>query len=1042
MPVVPAEAAIDIDGFATMTNGEIDDAVTRRWSTLVECIETELCERFDLVSPAGEPLRPYTGRACGVTIMSKPLTPPRTTGRLGRTDGATHAMMWVLNRLEEIIFTMRRASTSNVGLSQGGWEQWSQLVGKFRPPLRGLPAKAAEIDEWWKEAIGHISVIEAGSELDRLVNICQEGRRRVIERKAAKMADLRVDWWRWVDEQIKKGAGALHAYVKRQADAPAEMVTAGDGRSGSPQDIVDADMDEWEKIWLRSPAATAPWRNSHGDRGRERPARPPVPVLRKASRSFSAETAVGCDGVPPRAFSWLSDALLCVLGDFMVMIEAAGVWPKQVTLAIMRLIPKSAGGRRPIGILASLVRWWERVRQPEIQKWRSEQAREYNYSARGRRADQAVWRQALTNEAAKARGLQSAATLVDLVKAFEMVLLQEVWASAIRHNFPLWALVLILEACSFTRRLVYCAAVSRGVQTLTAILAGGGYAADCLFLLLLDLLDRLARSHPAVRMYLYVDDLTAQSAGTEAAVAASQVQWIRDCISQLEDGLDLKVSRGRPWQADHQGKTVTVTSSRRLDARVKTGMRAIGVKVLRKTKNLGIDYGPGSKKKGKRSVQMGRHAGVEARMARARCLGHRGAAHVERTQFIPAVRFGISVTGITDASLRKVRYASAVAHGPMGRRSTTARLAATGYDPGLEIVLAPLKDWITDVWDQTKCSEEMVDAWKWAQRTVGLSDQPHARVEGPAGALIATLRRLRWASPAAHAVKTLDGTILDMTITAPRTIIRWAVDDYWTVVGAMSQVALEMSDMDGSRGYPRVKTAADDGGLPISCYGESEMERASARIWRGGRYQALNGRLIPWFDMVWRCVGRKATRGSSPAARSVAAMVEGGWFTQYKLWTINLVNDISCKACNKKPGTLLHKVGECKVTDDLRAQFLPEWMRKKIAVELWDPLHTRGVPALPTYPSPPPDRAWWMGTPPRDGAAADGIAYIDGALRGMIRRAARAGWAVVVTDSRHQMKWARYGTCAEPYPSVVRSELRAVLEGLRYAVGNALIILR
>ncbi len=252
-PVVPAEADIDVDGFATMTNGEIEEVVTMRWSRLVDCVETELCERFDLVGPEGSPLRPYTGRADGVTFVYKPLTPPRTTGRLGMTDDATHAMMWVLNRLEEIVHTMRRAMTADVGLSRKGWEQWSQLVAKFRPPLRGLPAKAAGIDGWWEEAIGQISVIEVESELHRLIDICQEGRRRVVERKAERMAGLRSNWWHWVQEQISKGAGALHSYVKRQADVPAELVAVGDGRSGSPQDIVDSDMDEWEKDMAEIP---------------------------------------------------------------------------------------------------------------------------------------------------------------------------------------------------------------------------------------------------------------------------------------------------------------------------------------------------------------------------------------------------------------------------------------------------------------------------------------------------------------------------------------------------------------------------------------------------------------------------------------------------------------------------------------------------------------------------------------------------------------------------------------------------------------------
>ncbi len=296
------------------------------------------------------------------------------------------------------------------------------------------------------------------------------------------MAEMQMNWERWVGEQIRKGAGALHAYVKRQVDLPPEFVITSGGRSGSPQDIVESDMSDWECIWTRSPLAAAPWRGSAGDRSAVAPPRPPLHASRKASRSFAQGTAIGVDGIPPRAFDWLSDPLLTMLGDFMVIIEAAGTWPRQTVLAIMRLIPKAAGGRRPIGILASLVRWWERVRQPEIQRWREQHARDYNFSARGRRAEQAVWRQALTDEAAKARGLQSAATLVDLVKAFEMVLLQEVWRAAQRHDFPLWAIALILESCSFVRRLLCSGAVSRGVQAFSGVLAGGAYAADCLFL--------------------------------------------------------------------------------------------------------------------------------------------------------------------------------------------------------------------------------------------------------------------------------------------------------------------------------------------------------------------------------------------------------------------------------------------------------------------------------------------------------------------------------------------------------------------------------
>ena len=53
--------------------------------------------------------------------------------------------------------------------------------------------------------------------------------------------------------------------------------------------------------------------------------------------------------------------------------------------------------------------------------------RSYNWAANRRSPEAAVWKQALRAEAAAARGLESAACLLDLVKAFEMVKLELVW---------------------------------------------------------------------------------------------------------------------------------------------------------------------------------------------------------------------------------------------------------------------------------------------------------------------------------------------------------------------------------------------------------------------------------------------------------------------------------------------------------------------------------------------------------------------------------------------------------------------------------------
>ncbi len=144
-----------------------------------------------------------------------------------------------------------------------------------------------------------------------------------------------------------------------------------------------------------------------------------------------------------------------------------------------------------------------------------------------------------------------------------------------------------------------------------------------------------------------------------------------------------------------------------------------------------------------------------------------------------------------------------------------------------------------------------------------------------------------------------------------------------------------------------------------------------------------------------------------------------------------------CRACGAAIGTLWHRMGECPATQEEREgrSGCPRWLLRKGKLAIWDPLFSRGVPALPKVPAPPPEREQWgPGGRPGDGALATGDVYTDGALSGRWRRIMRGGWGIVALHSdRDEAIWALHGTCHELQPSVVRSELRAVLEALRLA---------
>ncbi len=234
------------------------------------------------------------------------------------------------------------------------------------------------------------------------------------------------------------GWGALHKLAKRQLEQHADAMDISElDRRGAPQSLVDADLVDWSKVWKRLEGiARAPWRDADQS-GELSPLPEPLPQeLRRAAASFHPFTGVGGDHFMPIWFSWVSDALLGCFARLFMAIEAKGRWPEKLRLALIHLIPKEAGGRRPIGLLASFIRRWERVRAPVVRQWRLDCWRTYNWSAPGRSAERAAWVQSVTDEAARANDLESASTLIDLVKAFEHIPLELLWRQARKHKFP------------------------------------------------------------------------------------------------------------------------------------------------------------------------------------------------------------------------------------------------------------------------------------------------------------------------------------------------------------------------------------------------------------------------------------------------------------------------------------------------------------------------------------------------------------------------------------------------------------------------------
>ena len=77
--------------------------------------------------------------------------------------------------------------------------------------------------------------------------------------------------------------------------------------------------------------------------------------LRHAARSFSPTIAC-TDGLPPKTVVMLSEGLMQCLAEIGNVWVETTTWPANEQVVHIALIPKPAGGERPIGLFRSIIR--------------------------------------------------------------------------------------------------------------------------------------------------------------------------------------------------------------------------------------------------------------------------------------------------------------------------------------------------------------------------------------------------------------------------------------------------------------------------------------------------------------------------------------------------------------------------------------------------------------------------------------------------------------------------------------------------------------
>jgi len=597
--------------------------------------------------------------------------------------------------------------------------------------------------------------------------------------------------------------------------------------------------------------------------------------------------------------------------------------------------------------------------------------------------------QALYDEAAVAGDDAAATVLFDLVKAFESVPLEKVWARGLELGFPAGILRLALEVCSFTRHLTLEGVVAQGVDTLSAILAGLSFATDLLFVVFVGPCDRLMEAWPRLNLSLVVDDLAAQLVGRPNALAGEINAVARQVVSELT-AVGCLVSKGDCWAPE--GKTVATGTSPAVMLRARVSFKAQGVAVRRHARHLGVDYTPGRKGPRRLVVAAKRLKGAGVRKDRLVKLGLPGRAknRIMRTAVLPSAVHGAAVTGVTDTTLRRLSSMAHSAFGKTSGRSAYARLYLSGGVPGGREAVAPIFDWAKAVFDRKVPEDVLESAWRAAITEVGRAPNPQTEVRGPAGATVAAALRLGWAMVSPFVFQEPTGNLLDTRAEAPGTLRKAALEGYddW---------------------------AADHSSLVGQV---------------GGR---------PFLEPLKQVM--TARRTDSGVRASLRVMAEGGWPSQASLFKAGLADDPNCLLCKKEAGTLYHRLRKCQGTADIRQCKLASQAGMtgmgSAAEEEANPLFRRGIAVAP-HRSPPP--RWWEdfvlgpGEPEPEEFVFTGVAGSDGSLIDTRPvRARRAGWSAVATNEEGELRFALFGVCPDRCPSAHRADIWGILMVLRSA---------
>ena len=635
----------------------------------------------------------------------------------------------------------------------------------------GEPTINMTMENRFKVSLQNITEDTGGLELNRLQRIAFD---QVSRARTKDSTNRKREMQKWIMDQLKRGAGALHKAVSGNTKPPPRLIV-GDVEKADPLIVAQDTLDEWQKHWK-----IGKYNNDYEQALREltRAAKEEDPLEPFSDARVhqlcirGPANAKGTDLATTRDLPRGGEEATMELAALLRGVEETLQWPAQELCNSIAMQPKADSmDDRPITLTgAGLYRTWSKLRKPYAVEYDTTKAGWWDAAIKGSSCLRVALLRELKMDIAKSYGLHVAAYFFDLAKFFDSISLAHLMRACLVRNFGAKLMLLALKVHRAARVLLVQtqAGMCCSLPVLPghySMIAGCGWSITFTRIHIYDLCEAMSTAHPASNLTTWVDDLFAMAIGKDIKNTAKEAVDLGSCFLKMARRYELDVSK----------KSNCITSSlqlrRLMMQRPSTHKKSWVISMVNGSKYLGIDMNLSKKRKvaahGKRFAKAVSRSHRVQKLMKNHC---KGARRLITTGVMPQALWGHQCMGMSPTMRIGLKRRLAVDSGARvngGCTSTAVQLQLNiDQDPEVAVPLQLIASYLS--FAPTLSKQTLLLKQFWSDKFAQL-DTPHRWkiVSSQIEAVIATLLDAGWKPMCPWAWKTHTGQWLELDPSDP-----------------------------------------------------------------------------------------------------------------------------------------------------------------------------------------------------------------------------------------------------------------------------------